>query len=90
MYSANGRASLFERADAGAADGMRVFLGVGTNDYSWIRQSVTQFNAQLATRGTDVATQSATGGHDANTWHALAEPMLTTLFGNTTDATCAA
>jgi enterochelin esterase-like enzyme len=84
MYSANGRGSLFERAHAGAADGLRIFLGAGTNDYSWIKESASTFARLLQERGVNVTTMTTSGGHDANTWHALAEPMLLSLFG--TDA----
>jgi enterochelin esterase-like enzyme len=81
MYSANGRTSLFERADAGAADGLRIFLGTGTNDYSWIKESAATFTRLLQERAINVTTMTTPGGHDVNIWHALAEPMLLTLFG---------
>jgi enterochelin esterase-like enzyme len=81
MYSANGRKSLFERADAGAAGRLRVFLGDGTNDYPWIRAATRQLGEQLVGRGGDVEVQQVSGGHDIATWRALAEPMLVALFG---------
>jgi enterochelin esterase-like enzyme len=80
MYSGNGSTSLLERADAGAADDMRIFLGVGTNDFPWISQSVTRLHEQLVARQADVSMTTVPGGHQVSTWHALAEPMLLALF----------
>jgi len=89
MYSANGRKSLFERADAGAADGLHMFIGTGTSDYSWIKDSATTFDRVLQERGINVATQIVAGGHDVNTWRALSEPMLRSLFGIEALSACA-
>jgi enterochelin esterase-like enzyme len=87
MYTADGRTSLFARADAGAADSLRIFLGVGTNDYPWIAQATTAFDKQLTGRGVDVTMKTIPGGHEVPMWHALAEPMLLSLFGDL--ASCA-
>lgn len=89
MYSANGRASLFERADAGAADALRLYLGVGSSDYAWIKQATAAFDRLLQERGVNVTTQTVTGGHDVDTWRALAEPMLRSLFGTDVLSACA-
>lgn len=89
MYSANGRESLFERADAGAADGLRIFMGTGTNDYSWIKESTTTLDRLLQARGINVTAQTVPGGHDLNTWRALAEPMLRSLFAADVLSVCA-
>ena len=84
MYSANGRTSLFERADAGAADHLKLFLGVGTSDYSWISDATGKFGQLLQSRRVDVTIRAAPGGHEVATWRALADPMLRTLFAKDT------
>jgi enterochelin esterase-like enzyme len=80
MYSPNGRTSLFERADAGSADGLRIFLGDGERDYDWIRAATKRFGDQLIGRGVNVQVEQAAGGHEVGTWRALSEPMLRFLF----------
>jgi len=88
MYSANGRTSLIERADAGAADGLRIFMGTGANDYSWIKESAAAFDRLLQERGLNVETQTVPGGHDVSTWRVLAEPMLRSLFATDVLTAC--
>src|SRR4051794_38723798 len=88
IYSANGHASLFERAEAGAADRLHVFLGTGTADFSWIKEATRMLSDELVGRGVDVETQTTKGGHEVTTWSALAEPMLLKLFGRDAAATC--
>jgi enterochelin esterase-like enzyme len=88
MYSADGRPSLFERVDAGAADNLRIFLGTGTADSSWIRAATRKLSDQLVGRGVDVETQTTAGGHEVATWSALAQPMLLKLFARDPGALC--
>ena len=83
MYSAGGRPSVLERTAAGAADQLPLFLGSGTNDYPWIKSAVARLTEDLTARSAPVHAQTVSGGHDVNTWRALAEPMLRTLFGAT-------
>jgi enterochelin esterase-like enzyme len=88
MYSAVGRPSILDRAAAGAADQLPVFLGVGTADYTWIKESTTRLNADLVARTANVEMQTAPGGHETATWRTLAEPTLRYLFARGTDADC--
>ena len=80
IYTANERESLFELAAKGAADGKRIFLGYGDNDYDWIRAATAQLSAQLVESGDASAATVVPGQHEMTTWRALAEPMLRTLF----------
>jgi enterochelin esterase-like enzyme len=88
MYSANARSSLFERADAGAADRLRTFLGTGTADYPWIEAATRTLSDELVGRRVDVEARTTSGGHDIQTWRALAEPMLRKLFGRDATVPC--
>jgi enterochelin esterase-like enzyme len=88
MYSANGHSSLFERAAAGAADRLRIFLGTGTADYQSIKTATRTFSDALVGRGVDVAAQATRGGHEVDTWRALAEPMLRKLFARDATVPC--
>jgi enterochelin esterase-like enzyme len=81
MYSADGSATLFDLAAAGAADGKRLFLGYGTTDYPWIKDATAGLASELSARGDIVQPEIVTGGHELATWQQLAEPMLLQLFG---------
>ena len=80
IYTEDKRQSLFELAASGSADGKRIFLGYGDNDYDWIRGATAQLSAQLVERGEANAATVVSGQHEMATWRALAEPMLRALF----------
>lgn len=60
---------------------LRVFLGTGLRDYSWIVQATDALSQRLQERGIRVARTAAPGGHDVDTWRELAPGMLETLVG---------
>lgn len=69
---------LAQRAPIG---GMRVFLGSGEQDYSWIRASTVTLTERLRARAIHVVVGQVPGGHDVGTWRALAEGALLTVAG---------
>jgi enterochelin esterase-like enzyme len=81
MYTSDDGRSLLELAAGGDADGMRLFLGRGDHDYDWIIKATDRLDEALAARSVEHEAVVAPGGHDAGTWRALSEPMLTHLFG---------
>lgn len=64
-----------------AIDGLRLFLGRGDRDDTWIVDGTDMLAARLAERGRDVGSVIVPGGHEAATWRALTAPMLESLLG---------
>jgi enterochelin esterase-like enzyme len=60
----------------------RVFVGIGDDDYDWIRASGPVLAQRLRASGAAVEEQTAPGGHEVATWRALAGPMLEWLLGS--------
>jgi enterochelin esterase-like enzyme len=60
-------------------DGMRIFLGAGDRDYSWILDATDVLAERLNTRGLAVTPLIDPGVHDANQWRQLAPAMLEAL-----------
>jgi enterochelin esterase-like enzyme len=60
-------------------DGMRVFLGAGDRDYSWILDATAVLTERLNARGMPVTPLIVPGVHDASTWRQLAPAMLEAL-----------
>lgn len=76
--AANDPLQLASRADVHA---WRVFVGLGDDDYGWIRASSPVLTQRLREGGAAVEEQTVPGGHEVATWRALAGPMLGWLAG---------
>ncbi len=76
--AANDPLRLAEGADVRA---WRAFVGVGNDDYDWIRASAPVLAQRLRDGGAATEEQAVLGGHEVTTWRALAAPMLEWLFG---------
>jgi enterochelin esterase-like enzyme len=69
-------------AETAPIDHLRVFLGAGRADYSWIIQATEILAGRLSARGVDVTATNIRGGHDTPTWQRLAALMLLALYGD--------
>ncbi len=69
-------------AETATIDHLRVFLGAGRSDYSWIIEATDILADRLSTRGLQVTTTDIRGGHDTPTWQRLAPLMLLALYGD--------
>ncbi len=76
--AANDPLRLAEDADVRA---WRAFVGVGRDDYGWIRASAPVLAQRLRDGGAVTEEQAVPGGHEVATWRALAAPMLEWLLG---------
>lgn len=60
---------------------LRVFLGAGERDYTWITGATRLLAERLSARGVVAAPVVAAGGHNVRTWQRLAPAMLVSLLG---------
>ena len=82
MYDPAQGGDVLAAAGVGAAGQMPMFLGYGTTDYDWVQRATTELAQTLADHGRSIQPSVVSGGHETATWHALAEPMLLSLFGS--------